>query len=269
MKKIYLLFLSICYLIVTEQGQAQTNLFPSIGDAEIKTGKLVLETSSWRESLLTFKDTHYSPIQLYKFQIESDGLKLWQDNNVNYQFKSGGDFIVNNGKVGIGTYTPAGKLDVNHPGGQIRLSGGIVAAGLWTNSTDMLYLADWNTGTKGLNINMSNGNVGIGTFTPDFKLTVNGKIKTEEVQVVVDVPADYVFDERYHLRPLEEVDKFIKEYKHLPGIPSSELLKIEGWQLGEMQNKLLEKIEELTLYLIEIKKENYLLKERLERLENR
>lgn len=113
------------------------------------------------------------------------------------------------------------------------------------------------------------GNVGIGTTNPDFKLTVNGKIKAEEVQVVVDVPADYVFDESYDLKPLEEVEQFIKENKHLPGVPNADALKANGWQVGEMNNKLLEKVEELTLYLIELKKENEALKARLDRLENK
>lgn len=268
MKKYYLLFLlSICYILAIEQGQAQTNSFPAVGDTEVKTGKLLLETNIWKESLLTFKDTHYSPIQLYKFQIESDGLKLWQDNNVNYQFKSGGDFIVNNGKVGIGTYSPYGKLDINYAGGQVRLSGGTVAGGVWTNAIDILYLADWNTGTKGLNINMSNGNVGIGTFIPDYKLTVNGKIKAEEVQVVVDVPADYVFEDDYELAPLDELEKFVRLNKHLPGIPNAEQIKTNGWQVGEMNNKLLEKVEELTLYMIQLRKENEELKIRIEKIE--
>ncbi len=102
----------------------------------------------------------------------------------------------------------------------------------------------------------NSGNVGIGTTNPDFKLTVNGKIKAEEVQVVVDVPADYVFDESYDLKPLEEVEQYIKENKHLPGVPNAEALKANGWQVGEMNNKLLEKVEELTLYLIELKREN-------------
>jgi hypothetical protein len=112
-----------------------------------------------------------------------------------------------------------------------------------------------------------NGNIGIGTTNPDFRLTVNGKIKAEEIQVVVDVPADYVFDTDYKLQSLEEVESYIKANKHLPGIPDAQSLKTNGWQVGEMNNKLLEKVEELTLYLIELKrditelkKENELLK---------
>src|SRR5688500_14377225 len=81
---------------------AQTNNFPSSGDAEIRSGQLLIETNSWRDALLTFKDIHYAPIQLFKFQIESDGLKIKQDNTTNYQFKSGGDFLVNNGGIGVG-----------------------------------------------------------------------------------------------------------------------------------------------------------------------
>lgn len=99
-----------------------------------------------------------------------------------------------------------------------------------------------------------NGNVGIGTANPDFKLTVNGKIKAEEIQVVVDVPADYVFEENYALQPLKEVEAFVKEHKHLPGVPSASEIKEQGWQVGEMNNKLLEKVEELTLHLIELNK---------------
>ena len=102
---------------------------------------------------------------------------------------------------------------------------------------------------------LKQGNVGIGTTTPDFKLTVNGKIKAEEIQVVVDVPADYVFEEDYSLMPLEEVEKFVTKNKHLPGMPDAQSLIANGWQVGEMNNKLLEKVEELTLYLIEMNKE--------------
>src|SRR5688572_12658433 len=65
-------------------------------------------------------------------------------------------------------------LDINYAGGQLRLSGGTVAGGLFTNATNLLHLTDWNTATKGITINMSSGAVGIGTHSPDGKLNVSG-----------------------------------------------------------------------------------------------
>jgi hypothetical protein len=100
------------------------------------------------------------------------------------------------------------------------------------------------------------GNVGIGTAIVDARLTVNGKIKAEEIQVIVDVPADYVFAPEYKLMPLSEVSKYIDVNKHLPNVPSAEEIKERGWNVGEMNNKLLEKVEELTLHLIHLKNEN-------------
>jgi len=102
-----------------------------------------------------------------------------------------------------------------------------------------------------------NGNVGIGTTTPDAKLTVKGNIHTQEVKVDLQgaVAPDYVFKEDYNLRSLEQVDAYIKENGHLPNIPSAAEMEKEGVLLKEMNLKLLEKIEELTLYVIELKKE--------------
>ena len=84
-----------------------------------------------------------------------------------------------------------------------------------------------------------------------YKLAVNGGIVCEEIKVIADVPdADYVFEEDYNLTPLSEVEVFIKENKHLPNIPSAEEFKTNGYKLGEMDEMLLRKIEELTLYII-------------------
>jgi hypothetical protein len=120
-----------------------------------------------------------------------------------------------------------------------------------------------------------NGNVGIGTTTPDAKLAVNGTIHTKEVKVDLIGWSDYVFDEDYNLPTLEEVKQHIDEKGHLPNIPSAAEVAENGINLGEMNAKLLEKIEELTLYLI---KQNSLLEEqqktnaaqnlRIEQLEN-
>jgi hypothetical protein len=99
------------------------------------------------------------------------------------------------------------------------------------------------------------GNVGIGTslIPSGFKLAVAGKIITEEVVVKLQSNwPDYVFNQDYNLRPLHEVKQFVKTNKHLPNIPSATEMEENGLSIGEMQNKLLQKIEELTLYIIEL-----------------
>ncbi|MGJ8733387.1 MAG: hypothetical protein ACSHW4_09575 [Cellulophaga sp.] len=104
--------------------------------------------------------------------------------------------------------------------------------------------------------NITTGDVGIGTNKPDSKLTVKGKIHAEEIKVDLAVPApDYVFKEDYNLLSLEEVQQHIKEKGHLPNIPSAKEFEENGLELGVMNMKLLEKIEELTLYIIKQHKE--------------
>jgi hypothetical protein len=100
-----------------------------------------------------------------------------------------------------------------------------------------------------------NGNVGIGVTNPTEKLSVNGKIRAKEIKVEAINWPDYVFGEDYELPELKNTEEFIKKNKHLPGIPSAEEVEKEGVSLGEMNNKLLKKIEELTLHLISMKKE--------------
>jgi hypothetical protein len=110
------------------------------------------------------------------------------------------------------------------------------------------------------------GNVGIGTTNPTHKLAVNGTIRAKEV--IVDTGwADYVFDESYRLAPLSEVEAHIQANKHLPGIPSAAEVAEHGVSMGDMQAKLLSKVEELTLHLIAQEKELTALKRQNQRLE--
>ncbi len=100
------------------------------------------------------------------------------------------------------------------------------------------------------------GNLGIGTKNPDQKLTVKGKIHAEEVIIDTNVPfPDYVFSHDYNLMPLKEVEQFVKTNNHLPEIPSAGEVAETGLNIGELQTKLLQKIEELTLYAIEQSKD--------------
>lgn len=95
------------------------------------------------------------------------------------------------------------------------------------------------------------GNVGIGVTNPKNKFEVNGIIRAKEVKIEATGWADFVFAENYKLPTLAEVEKHIKEHKHLPNIPSEAEVTENGISVGEMQAKLLQKIEELTLYVIE------------------
>ncbi|SMC75249.1 hypothetical protein [Pedobacter africanus] len=100
------------------------------------------------------------------------------------------------------------------------------------------------------------GNLGIGVGNPQDKLAVNGKIRAHEIKVETANWPDYVFAKDHQLPTLQETEKHIKDKGHLPGIPSAAEVKANGIDLGEMNAKLLQKIEELTLYLIEMKKDN-------------
>lgn len=114
-----------------------------------------------------------------------------------------------------------------------------------------------------------NGNVGIGTTNPTSKLTVAGNINSREVKVMVDAGADFVFENDYNLPTLTSVDKFIKENKHLPEIASAAEMRKDGINLSEMNIKLLQKIEELTLYSIEQNKKIEILEKKVESLLNK
>lgn len=103
---------------------------------------------------------------------------------------------------------------------------------------------------------LDDGNVGIGTSTPDSKLTVKGEIHAEEIKVDLNVPGpDYVFEPDYPLTPLDEIEKYITENKHLPEIPAAKEMEEDGILIGELNMLLLKKIEELTLYVIKLKQQ--------------
>ena len=117
-----------------------------------------------------------------------------------------------------------------------------------------------------------NGKVGIGTDSPQSELAVEGEIRSGKVRVMADIAgADFVFEPDYPLRPLSEVEQFVRTHKHLPEIAPAREMQANGVDLTQMNMQLLQKVEELTLYLIGLEKrvsdqaqEISLLKETLE-----
>ncbi len=109
----------------------------------------------------------------------------------------------------------------------------------------------WVTGSQS---NYFKSNVGIGTNNPKKLLDVAGTIHAQNIEVDLTGWSDFVFDTDYKLPSLKEVEAHIQKYRHLPNIPSEAEVKEEGINIGEMQAKLLQKIEELTLYVIKQEK---------------
>jgi hypothetical protein len=97
---------------------------------------------------------------------------------------------------------------------------------------------------------LNNGNVGIGTSCPSNKLEVNGAIRAKEVKVEASNWPDYIFESDYQLKDLAEVKEYITINKHLPDVPSAAEIEKNGVNLAEMNKLLLQKIEEMTLYLL-------------------
>ncbi|WP_165022115.1 MULTISPECIES: hypothetical protein [unclassified Dysgonomonas] len=113
---------------------------------------------------------------------------------------------------------------------------------------------------------LNDGNIGMGTEKPTSKLEVNGTIRAKEIKIEATGWPDFVFDREYKLPSLREVENHINEHKHLSGVPSEKEVIENGISVGEMQAKLLQKIEELTLYTIQLEKKYDELREELKEL---
>ena len=188
--------------------------------------------------------------------------------------------VLKNGNFGIGTFSPTDKLTVvgstqienniqlGHTGNTNKIVSREVNQTLTIGGSTLTTFETYSNGWRETMRIANDGNVGIGTTSPNAKLTVNGTIHSKEVKVDTDIWSDFVFKKEYNLPSLEEVEKHIAEKGHLENIPSEEEVLKNGVNLGEMNAKLLQKIEEMTLYMIEQNKKIIDLQNRLKKIEN-
>ncbi len=190
--------------------------------------------------------------------------------------RTDGNSWIKGGNLGIGTSQPAAALHVSMSNPSLKVTATAnnreiklePGNGAIESSNATLQLNRFST--RDVALAVGGGDVGIGTAAPDAKLTVKGTVHAEEVKVDLSVPGpDYVFEKDYPLASLDEVAKYIGQNKHLPDVPSAKEMEENGVDLGEMDMILLRKIEELTLYVIELKKENAALDLRISIIESK
>ncbi len=265
------------------------------------TGSLIYYNEPTRLVTLVYNSKSYLALEiansstLYSFSFTGyatgEALQLVKDNVVSAVAAFAPSPIGIQGNLSIGSAYSGARLDVfggpswttnnwakamrTYNGHAIEFAGTNRSFGIGASGSKF-YFSHVNTdGTGAANYYMvvdgSNGNIGIGTDNPPsmYKLAVEGTIGARKVKVQQGTWSDFVFHDDYKLPSLNEVETFVQQNKHLPGIPSeAEVLK-DGLDVGEMNKLLLQKVEELTLYIIDLKKESQRQQEKIEQLEKR
>jgi len=201
--------------------------------------------------------------------------------------------VTNDGKVGIGTNLPVSGLTLGGTGNPNPNTGAeadyaganltfqsvassnsytlgsiktVQPSSYYIDRADLVFSVSNGGGTlnERMRINAA-GYVGIGTSTPTEALSVKGSIRSKEVKVEAANWPDYVFKKQYPLLSLTEIEKYIEEHQHLPDMPSAIEVESNGLSLGETSKLLTKKIEELTLYMIDLDKKVRSQSEKIER----
>lgn len=178
--------------------------------------------------------------------------------------------VRDNGYVGIGYNgsTYGRPLNIQGSGMNFYETATQYGGSIFPNNGNMVLWAP----SDAVVLQPTSGSVVLGSYTPaaGYKLSVKGKLMCEEARVQLSGAwPDYVFADEYELPTLQAVEASIKINKHLPNMPPAAEVAKNGFDLGDMNKRLLEKVEELTLYIIQLKKDNDAVVERLNKIETK
>lgn len=192
-----------------------------------------------------------------------------------------GNVIINEngGNVGVGIASPEARMHIYGGGatklvlGRSHTAGGYTSLYLGTSAASGGYAYLQGVQNAGgaygnITINENGGNVAIGTasFADGYRLNIGGKAICEELKVQLQGNwPDYVFKKEYHLKSFDELRQFIAANNHLPNIPAAKEIEASGVEVGEMQRRMMEKIEELTLYILQLEEQMKEMKKQLDK----
>jgi hypothetical protein len=241
-----------------------------------QNGDVGIGTANPGAKLSVVHGTGYGKVATFNSKLNDEEVGIGTENNgyswigttTNHNFQIYANSspklsVMASGNVGVGTTSPSARLHIINAeqgssgntlilgpvdGSNLRLGYNTENCWIQSHGGRPLYINELG---NNMILNLGGGNVGIGINNPQEKLAVNGNIRAKEVKVETANWPDYVFAKEYSLPNLKETEKHIQEKGHLPGIPSAAEVKNNGVDLGEMNAKLLQKIEELTLHLID------------------
>ena len=187
-------------------------------------------------------------------------LRNYEDGNLIIKNHDADLILSSNGKIGIGTVSSSYKFNVD---GSMRVTSGMSLTGNMTMTGNMQVTGGMQISSE-INVNSNkirlysdgkayfNNEVTIGG---GFHCSAAGALKVKSLRVTTTDWPDHVFGGDYRLRPLFEVESYVQEHHHLPDIPSAAEVEEQGIDVGEMNRLLLQKVEELTLYIIDLQKQ--------------